>query len=137
MRYSLLERQKDSVILLARILLMTLFVIFGWEKLIHFSDTVAYMTSTGAPVPEVAAVVAVIMEFVVAIALLAGLYTRPLALLLALYTLATALIGHHYWTLSGEGRMESMINFYKNISIMGGLLLLCVCGPGKYSFDKK
>jgi len=30
-----------------------------------------------------------------------------------------------------------MINFYKNISIIGGLLLLVVTGPGKYSFDKR
>jgi len=30
-----------------------------------------------------------------------------------------------------------MINFYKNISVMGGLLLLCVTGPGRYSIDRK
>jgi putative oxidoreductase len=29
-----------------------------------------------------------------------------------------------------------MINFYKNISIIGGLLLLFVTGPGKYSIDR-
>jgi putative oxidoreductase len=30
-----------------------------------------------------------------------------------------------------------MINFYKNVSIIGGLLLLSVTGPGKYSFDRR
>jgi putative oxidoreductase len=30
-----------------------------------------------------------------------------------------------------------MIHFYKNIGIIGGLLLLCVTGPGKYSFDRR
>jgi putative oxidoreductase len=30
-----------------------------------------------------------------------------------------------------------MINFYKNVSIMGGLLLLCVTGPGRFSVDGK
>jgi putative oxidoreductase len=33
--------------------------------------------------------------------------------------------------------MANMINFYKNISIMGGLLLLCVTGAGKYSIDRR
>jgi putative oxidoreductase len=137
MRYTLFENQKDAVVLVARILLMVLFVIFGWSKLTGFAGTVAYMTSTGAPVPELSAVIAVVMEFVVGIALLVGFYTRPLALLLALYTLGTAIIGHHFWNMTGAAKYENMINFYKNISIMGGLLLLCVSGAGKYSIDRR
>ncbi len=137
MRYALLEQQRDMLLLAARILMMALFVIFGWEKLTAFDGTVDYMTSVGAPAPGVAAVVAIVMEFFVAIALIAGLYTRPLAVLLALYTIATAFIGHHYWTLAGQARMENMINFYKNVSIAGGLLLLAASGPGRYSVDKR
>jgi putative oxidoreductase len=37
----------------------------------------------------------------------------------------------------GADHYANMINFYKNVSIMGGLLLLCVTGPGKYSIDRK
>ncbi|MFM0736159.1 DoxX family protein [Paraburkholderia xenovorans] len=137
MRYNLLENQKDGVILVARILLMVLFVMFGWSKLTGFSGTVAYMATTGAPVPGLSAAIAVVMEFVVGLALLVGFYTRPLALLLALYTLGTAIIGHHYWNMTGEMQYANMINFYKNISIMGGLLLLVVTGAGKYSIDRR
>lgn len=72
------------------------------------------------------------MEFFVSAALILDALTRPVALLLLLYTLGAAIIGHHYWTMIG---METMINFYKNISIMGGLLLLYVTGAGKYSVD--
>ena len=137
MRYTLFENQKDAVILVARVLLMVLFVMFGWSKLTGFSGTVAYMTSTGAPVPELSAVIAVVMEFVVGIALVVGFYTRPRALLLGIYTLATAIIGHHYWNMTGAEQYVNMINFYKNVSIMGGLFLLCVTGPGKYSIDRR
>jgi putative oxidoreductase len=52
-----------------------------------------------------------------------------------LYTLGTALIGHRYWTLTGADRVASMDGFYKNLSIMGGFLLLYVTGAGKYSID--
>ncbi len=65
------------------------------------------------------------------------LLNRPLALLLAVYTIATALIGHQYWALTGIEQFEAMINFYKNISIVGGLLLLALTGPGLYSIDRK
>jgi putative oxidoreductase len=137
MRYTLFENRKDELILVTRILLMALFVLFGWSKLTGFSGTVAYMTQTGAPMPEISAVIAVVMEFVVGIAIVVGFYTRPLAVLLALYTLGTAFIAHHYWTMSGMEQYVNMINFYKNVSIIGGLLLLSVTGPGKYSFDRK
>lgn len=137
MRYTLFENQKDAVILGARILLMVLFVMFGWSKLTGFSGTVAYMTSSGAPVPELSAIIAVVMEFVVGIVLLVGFFTRPLALLLAVYTLGTAIIGHHYWNMTGAMQYDNMIHFYKNISIIGGLLLLCVTGAGKYSIDRR
>ena len=137
MRYTLLENQKDAVILGARILLMVLFVMFGWSKLTGFSGTVAYMTSSGAPVPELSAIIAVVMEFVVGIVLLVGFFTRPLALLLAVYTLGTAIIGHHFWNMTGAVQYDNMIHFYKNISVIGGLLLLCVTGAGKYSIDRR
>lgn len=137
MRYVRFDKVSNEVILLARIFLVVLFVLFGWSKLTDFSGTVGYMASQGLPVPTLAAAVVVIMEFFVGLAILLGFCTRPLALLLALYTLGTALIGHHYWTMDGAERMANMINFYKNLSIIGGLLLLCVTGPGRYSIDRR
>ncbi len=38
--------------------------------------------------------------------------------------------------MTGMDQFEVMINFYKNISIMGGLLLLSVTGPGRISVDR-
>ncbi|PFH20097.1 MULTISPECIES: DoxX family protein [Burkholderia] len=137
MRYVSLESKKDELLLAARVLLMILFVLFGWQKLTGFSGTVAYMTSTGSPSPELAAAIAVAVELVGGALIAIGFYTRPLALLFAVYTLATALIGHRYWQLQGMDQYVAMINFYKNISIIGGLLLLAVTGPGRYSLDRK
>jgi putative oxidoreductase len=121
------------VLLAARTLLVILFLLFGWQKLTGFSDTVAYMASTGAPLPTLSALIAVAMECVVGILLVVGFYARPLAL----YTIGTAFIGHRYWAMSGLEEYGSMINFYKNVSIVGGLLLLALTGPGKYSLDGK
>jgi len=128
---------RDGLLLAARILLALLFVIYGWDKLVGFHGTVQYLAGAGLPLPAVAAVIAVVMELGVGIALVLGVATRPLALLLALYTLATALIGHHFWTMTGMHRMSNAINFYKNISIIGGLLALYAAGPGKYSIDAR
>lgn len=129
------ERIWDAAILVARILLVLLFVVFGWSKLADYSATVGDMANLGAPIPSVAALVAIVVEFFIALAVAFGAWTRPLALLLALYTLGTALIAHHFWTMDGDIRSENAINFYKNISIIGGFLLLYVTGGGRYSVD--
>jgi putative oxidoreductase len=125
----------DAVILVARLLLAALFLIFGWRKLVDFSGTVSRMVQDGAPLPALSAVIAIFMELPVALAVAVGAFTRPAAALLALYTLATALIAHHYWTVTGADKVDNMESFYKNLSIVGGFLLLCVTGAGKYSID--
>ncbi|HET6906778.1 MAG TPA: DoxX family protein [Rhodanobacteraceae bacterium] len=137
MRYALLDGFRDEVLLVARILLVILFVLFGYFKLTGFSAAVGEMVSVGLPIPQVAAAVAVILEFFVGIAIGIGFFTRPLALLLAAYTLATGFVAHHYWNMSGAEQMGNMINFYKNVSITGGFLLLALTGAGKYSLDRR
>jgi putative oxidoreductase len=125
----------DELILAARLLLATLFLIFGWRKLRDFSGTVSQMVQLGVPTPVLAAAVATFMELPVAFAVAVGAFTRPSALLMFLYTLGTALIGHRYWTETGAEQVDSMDSFYKNLSIMGGFLLLYITGAGKYSID--
>jgi len=125
----------DELILAARLLLATLFLIFGWRKLRDYAGTVNQLVQLGVPMPTLGAAVATFMELPVAFAVLVGAFTCPSALLMFLYTLGTALIGHRYWTLTGADQVASMDGFYKNLSIMGGFLLLYVTGAGKYSID--
>ena len=126
----------DGVILAARLLLAALFLIFGWRKLTDYSGTVSRMVQDGAPLPVLATAAAIFMELPVAFAVAVGAFTRPSAVLLVLYTLGTALIAHHYWTMtSGANKIDSMESFYKNLSIVGGFLLLYITGAGKYSID--
>jgi putative oxidoreductase len=125
----------DELILAARLLLATLFLIFGWRKLTDYSGTVSQMVQLGVPMPVLAAAVATFMELPVAFAVAVGAFARPSALLMFFYTLGTALIGHRYWTITGADRVDSMDGFYKNLGIMAGFLLLYVTGPGKYSID--
>ena len=131
------EQIKDPLLLIARILMMILFVVFGWQKLMGFSGTVAYFSQGGVPLPFVAAPIAVIMELGVGLAIVLGLLTRPLAILLALYTLATAILGHHFWTMSGAEQVDNEIHFLKNVSIIAGLFLLYLTGAGRFSLDEK
>ena len=125
----------DELILAARLLLATLFLIFGWRKLRDYPGTVSQIAQLGAPIPALAAAIAILMELPVAFAVAIGAFTRPSGLLMFFYTLGTALIGHRYWTTTGADQVASMDGFYKNLSIMGGFLLLFITGAGDYSID--
>jgi putative oxidoreductase len=131
------DKVANEAILIARVLLVALFLIFGWGKMTNYAGAVSYMAQTGTPVPPLAAIVAIVVEFFVSFGILVGVFTRPLAILLALYTLVTAFLGHHYWTMTGDAQYDNMTHFYKNISIVGGFLLLYVTGAGRYSIDAR
>src|SRR6202161_3804904 len=95
----------DELTLAARLLLATLFLIFGYRKLKDYSGTVSQMVQLGVPMPILAAAVATFMELPVAFAVAVGAFARPSALLMFFYTLGTALIGHRYWTITGADRV--------------------------------
>jgi putative oxidoreductase len=125
----------SSIVLAARLFLATLFLIFGWRKLRDYSGTVSQIVRDGVPAPALAAAVSIFMELPVAFAIAVGAFTRPAALLMAFYTLGTSLVEHRYWTIKGPAQLDKMEAFYKNLSIMGGFLLLYLTGAGKYSVD--
>ncbi|NHB59033.1 DoxX family protein [Acinetobacter sp. 194] len=135
-RYLNLSKINPLLLLVSRVLLVILFIVSGLPKMMNFESAVQYMTSLHTPLPWIAAVIAVFMEVIVSILIIVGFYTRPLALIFAAYTLGTALIGHAYWTMTGADMAGNMIHFYKNISIIGGFLLLAITGPGRISLDK-
>jgi putative oxidoreductase len=100
---------RDTAILVARLLLVALFIHGGWGKLIDFSATVGAMAHRNLPLPWLAAVVAVVMELPIPIAVALGIWTRPLAILLAVYTVATTFIGHPYWEFEGAARKRDQL----------------------------
>ena len=129
------DRMRDGILLAGRLLLALLYVVNGWQKLTNFSGTVDYMAGVGAPLPLLSAGIAVVVELILAAVCAAGFMTRPLALLLSAYTLATAFIGHRYWTMTGAAQTDAFEHFLKNVSIAGGFLLLFAAGPGAWALD--
>ena len=128
---------QDTLALIGRILIAYLFSPAGFGKLMGVGGTVGYITSAGLPLPEVAAVIAIIIELGLGIALLLGFKTRWTAIVMAIFTVATALFFHKYWSAPEAMKMMQQINFNKNIAIAGGLLAFAAFGAGRFSIDKK
>ena len=122
---------------LGRILLSLLFITSGIRKISGFDGTVGYIASKGIPLPQVAAAGTIFVEVVVGIALLIGFKARLSALIIAAFTIVASVIFHNYWAVPAEQVMMQQINFYKNLSIVGGLLFVAAFGAGPLSVDNR
>jgi putative oxidoreductase len=128
--------QKDGVALIGRIALAAIFVLSGLQKLIDFTGTASMIAGAGVPLPTVAAAVAVVIELGGGLAIFAGWMTRVAALAIVVFLIIVSPIFHNFWTMEGEARMMNQVMFLKNVSMLGGFLLLMAFGPGRYSVDK-
>ena len=137
LRYLDFGASRDLLLLIARIAIVLLFILSGYPKMLHYDGTVQYMASIGTPMPALAAIIAIVMEVPAVILIILGFFTRPLAIIFLFYTLGTAVIGHHYWDMTGDAVVPNMINFYKNVSIAGAFILLAIVGPGAISLDRR
>jgi putative oxidoreductase len=126
----------DLLILIGRILVGQLYVVSGWGKITAISAFSANMAKAGVPMPEVLGFVGPCVEFFGGLALVFGFMTRWSAALLILFTIVASFIGHRYWEFADAAvRRGQQINFYKNVTIIGGFLFLMVTGGGRFSID--
>jgi uncharacterized membrane protein YphA (DoxX/SURF4 family) len=121
--------------LIGRILLATIFVLSAFGKITQFNSTAAMMAGMGFPAAELFPVGALVFEAVGGLSLLLGYHARIGAWLLILFLIPTTLIFHNFWAFSGPEYQMQMINFLKNLAIMGGLGYVAYHGAGAYSLD--
>lgn len=121
--------------LLGRLLVAAMFLPAGISKLTGFSGTVGYIASVGLPMPAVGATLALLVEILCSIALIAGYGTRAAALVLAAFTLAASFFFHPFWAAPADQAFMASLLFYKNVAIIGGLLILAAFGPGAWSIE--
>jgi putative oxidoreductase len=127
---------QPTMLLVSRILLSLVFVVIGWGHLTNFGGAVAYFTKWEFPMPQGAAVLAILFELGGGILLIIGWKARWAALALALYTFVALAVAHRYWTYDAAQMFNQYSHFYKNLAIVGGMLAIAAVGPGRYSVDK-
>src|SRR5476651_1848434 len=115
--------------LFGRIFLAVIFILSGFGKITGYDGTAAYMASKGLPMISVLLPLTILTELGGGIALAAGFKARWVALLLAGFTILAALIFHDFWAADAAHKMDQQINFLKNISIAGGMLMVFAFGP--------
>ena len=119
-----------------RVALATIFFMSAvGNKIPNFSGVVAYMTGEGVPSPRLMLALAIVFLLFGSVSVILGYHARfGAALLLTFLALATYYF-HDFWTFTGPDKDAQMIQFMKNLSMMGAMLFLIANGPGKGSLD--
>jgi len=136
-----MEGVRDVGMLIGRVLLVLIFVISGFEKLTNASGTMAQMSAHGIPFPPLALAVSILVEFGCGLLVMIGYQARWAALVIFLWFIPVTLIFHvagYRQALAQHQAMTALIQqimYMKNISIMGGLLMVFSTGAGALSID--
>ncbi len=113
-----------------RVLIATIFVMAGMNKITGYASTQGYMDAMGVPGGLLPLVI--LLEVGGGLAIIAGWKTRPVAFAMAGFSVLSAILFH-----ANFADQNTMIMFMKNIAIAGGLLFLVAHGPGAYALDNR
>jgi putative oxidoreductase len=125
-----MDKWKALATLVGRILLALIFLQSGIGKIGNFAGTAQYMTSQGMSNTSFFLVGAIFFELAGSITIMLGCFTRFGALLLLIFLIPTTLVFH-----ADSADPMQKIQFMKNVSMFGGLLVLFSTGAGRYSLD--
>lgn len=122
-----MERLSSFGMLVARILLSNVFLFSGVKKVFAFSATQAYMTKYGMKMTALFLILAILFEIGGGLSILLGYFPRLGALALLLFLIPTTVVFHRDF--AGPGQI---IQFSKNVAIMGGLTAIVAAGGGEF-----
>ena len=131
------DKYSAYVSLAGRILLALMFIPAGFGKLTNIGGTAGYIASGGLPFPSVLAVLVGALELFGGLALVIGFKVRWVGLAMALFTLAACMLFHPFWSVPEAQQMVTKLLFMKNISVVGGMLLISALGAGALSLDER
>ena len=120
--------KQDALVLVARLLLATLFILAGVNKLGAMEGTVGFIASKGLPLPELVYFGTVAVEIGAGLLLAAGFKARYAAAALGIFSVLAALIFHNDFAQQSE-----MTAFLKNLAIGGGMFAIVAFAPGRFS----
>jgi putative oxidoreductase len=128
---------RSGTALIGRILLSAIFITSGIAKLTDPAGALGYMNTVGIPHAGTLVYVAGAAELLGGLALVFGFLARLGALGLLLVMIPIQFYFHAFWNMTGPDAKMQMVNFMKNLAIMGGLVMVIANGPGRYSIDAR
>lgn len=135
-------RQTQSLIyglapLLARLMIAAEFAIAAFAKASGWSGNAAYMASHGMTMIRPLLGAALVVEAVGSLSLITGYRARYAGAIMFVYLGIVTVRLHDFWNQTGTAAGGTQTHFFKNVAIMGGLLMIAVYGPGRWAIGQR
>jgi putative oxidoreductase len=127
---------QDAVVVLGRFLFVLIFLLAGSN---HFSkQTIAFAASQGVPWASIVVPLSGVLAIAGGFSVLLGYRAKLGAWLLVLFLIPVTLMMHKFWAVQDPMMAQiQMILFMKNVSMLGGALLISQFGAGPFSLDAR
>jgi putative oxidoreductase len=113
------------VAIIGRVLLASLFILGGINKILNYAPTLAMMQKAGLEPAGLLLPITIALELGGGLLVAFGGKGASLAaFVLALFTIATNIVFHDFWNMTGDIAQLQLSLFFKNVSIAGGLLFV-------------
>jgi putative oxidoreductase len=135
---------------LGRVFIPIIFLVTGIQKALNISDFAKDLAALSIPIPdeivpylgsipkyEALGYLIAAIEIVCGLMVLAGLKARWAALVLIVFTACTIIFVHHFWDMEGAAMFNHRAEALKNLSILGGLLLIVAVGSNPIPADRR
>ena len=122
-----------------RVMLATIFLMSAvGNKIPNFNDVAAYIASEGVPMPQVMLFGGIVFLIAGSLSVIAGCKAKIGAGLLLVFLVLATYFFHDFWSFEDAAeKQQQMIQFMKNLALMGAMVHLIANGPGPMSLDAK
>ncbi len=105
----------------------------------HFTkQTIAFSASQGVPLAWILVPLSGVVAIAGGLSILLGYRAKLGAWLIVLFLIPVTLMLHKFWTVTDPMMAQiQMILFMKNVSMLGGALLISQFGAGRFSLDAR
>ncbi|WP_293752169.1 DoxX family protein [uncultured Paraglaciecola sp.] len=129
---------ENFCLLLGRLLMGSYFIIPGLQKITNYQTMTDYMLAHSVPATSILLPVTIVIQIVLGLAIIIGFKGKLAAFILAGLTLVISIFMHDFWSMAeGVQRTHETQNFFKNMGIMAGLLMVSNLGTGWLSIDNR
>ena len=119
---------------IGRIIVGGFYILNGISHFMQLDFMTQYAASRGVPAARLMVLVTGVMLLVGGLSILLGAWPLVGVIVLVIFLVPTTLIIHRFWAFEGDMRMVEMVNFMKNLGLLGSLLMfLAIPEPWPYS----
>jgi putative oxidoreductase len=135
---SSLRNPMSYIVIAGRLLYSAVFITAGFEQMYRAQETIAAAAKQGVPLANIAVPAAAVIAIFGGVSILLGYYARVGAWLLVLFLVPVTLMLHNFWAVKNPTLAQTeQIMFMKNMSMLGGALLIAYFGSGPLSLDAR